>query len=56
LKKRRETVLKQFSAELARLYKFQENAVFSTHMHPKDKRMKILVLNSNLVNRIKKEN
>lgn len=56
LKKRRETVLKQFSAELARIYKFQENAVFSTHVHPKDKRMKILVLNSNLVNRIKKEN
>jgi hypothetical protein len=56
LKKRRETVLKQFSAELARIYKFQENAVFSTQVHPKDKRMKILVLNSNLVNKIKKEN
>jgi hypothetical protein len=56
LKKRRETVLKQFSVELARLYKFQENAVFSTQVHPKDKRMKILVLNSNLVNKIKKEN
>jgi hypothetical protein len=56
LKKRRETVLKQFSIELARLYKFQENAVFSTQVHPKDKRMKILVLDSNLVNKIKKEN
>ena len=56
LKKRRETLLKQFSVELARLYKFQENDVFSTQVHPKDKRMKILVLNSNLVNKIKKEN
>lgn len=56
LKKRRETVLKQFSVELARLYKFQEKDVFSTQVHPKDKRMKILVLNSNLVNKIKKEN
>jgi hypothetical protein len=56
LKKRRETLLKQFCIEMAKRYNLQQDAIFSTQSHPKDKRMKILVLSTVLVNKIKKGN
>jgi hypothetical protein len=56
LKKRRETLLRQFSSELAQEYGFLEDNIYTTQSHPKDKRMKLLVLNSMLVNKVKKEN
>ena len=56
LKKRRETLLKQLCFEVAQEYGFLEDNIYTTQSHPKDKRMKLLVLNSMLVNKIKKEN
>jgi hypothetical protein len=56
LKKRRETLLKQLSSELALRYGFLEVDIYTTQSHPKDKRMKMLVLNSMLVSKVKKEN
>lgn len=56
LKKRRETLLKQLCFELAQEYGFLEDNIYTTQSHPKDKRMKLLVMNSMLVNKIKKEN
>jgi hypothetical protein len=53
LKKRRETILKQFSIEISEEYNLLEDSIFKTQVHPKDKRMKQLVLNATLVNKIK---
>ena len=55
LKKRRENLLKQFSSEVSRRYGVREELVYTTEFHPQDKRMKILVLNSAIADRIKKE-
>ena len=55
LKKRRESLLKQFAMELSKEHNIAEDLIFSTKVHPKDKRMKILILNSFLVNRLIKE-
>lgn len=55
LKKRRESLLKQFAMELSKKHNIAEDLIFITKVHPKDKRMKILILNSFLVNRLIKE-
>jgi len=56
LKKRRESLLKQFVEELTIKYSLSSQDIYINDHHPSDRRMKVLVLSDILINRIKKEN
>lgn len=56
LKKRRESLLKQFVEELTVKYSLSSQYIYINDHHPTDRRMKILVLTDILIKRIKKEN
>ncbi len=56
LKKRRESLLKQFVEELAIKYGLSRKDIYLNDNHPSDRRMKVLVLSDILVKKIKKEN
>lgn len=56
LKKRRESLLKQFVEELTIKYSLSSQDIYINDHHPSDRRMKVLVLSDILIKRIKKEN
>jgi hypothetical protein len=56
LKKRRESLLKQFVEELTFKYSLSSQDIYLNDHHPSDRRMKVLVLSDILIKRIKKEN
>jgi hypothetical protein len=53
LKKRRENLLKQFGEELSTQYKIEPQEVYLAQPHPSDKRMRILILQSKVIQKLK---
>lgn len=56
LKKRRESLLRQFVEELGIKYNLSSQDILINDHHPSDRRMKVLMLSDVLIKRIKKEN
>jgi LPXTG-motif cell wall-anchored protein len=56
IKKRRENLIRIFALEVSKVYQIPLNKLYDTIPHPSDKRMKLLRLSNNLVQRIKKVN
>jgi len=53
LKKRRENLLKQFGEELSKQFRIEVHEVYSAQPHPSDKRMRILILQSKIIQKMK---
>lgn len=53
LKKRRENLLKQFGEELSKEFRIEVHEVYSAQTHPSDKRMRILILQSKIIQKMK---
>jgi hypothetical protein len=56
LKKRRETLLRDFRQKLATTFRLHPDEVFIEEKHPTDKRVKILKLNQKITDKLKNPN